>query len=87
MIITPPTNGGIVPPWMLPKPDPNTPRVMQPSEHRDGYEQIIGSNIVAWLDEHGRIENSDDDPFDDKIIAAWERLSAQMAEELTGIDN
>ena len=51
MIITPPTNGGIVPPWMLPKPDPNTPRVMQPSEHRDGYEQIIGSNIAAWLDE------------------------------------
>jgi nucleoside-diphosphate-sugar epimerase len=42
---------------------------------------------VAWLDERGRIENSDDDPFDDKVIAAWERLSAQMAQDLEGIDN
>ena len=29
---------------------------------------------LAWLDERDRIENSDDDPFEDQIIAAWERL-------------
>ena len=37
---------------------------------------------IRWLDEHGRIENSDDDPFEDRIIAAWERLSKQMAQAL-----
>lgn len=36
---------------------------------------------VAWLDERGKIENSDDDPYDDKILAAWERLSANIAQE------
>jgi nucleoside-diphosphate-sugar epimerase len=36
---------------------------------------------VAWLDERGRIENSDGDPFDDRLIAAWERLGEQMARE------
>ena len=40
---------------------------------------------VAWLDAHGRIENSDDDPFDDRVIAAWERLSAAMAAELADL--
>jgi nucleoside-diphosphate-sugar epimerase len=37
---------------------------------------------ILWLDERGRIENSDDDPFEDRIIAAWERLSKQMAQGL-----
>jgi nucleoside-diphosphate-sugar epimerase len=41
---------------------------------------------VAWLDERGKIENSDDDPFDDRVIAAWEQLGASMAESLAGID-
>jgi len=35
---------------------------------------------IQWLDEHGRIENSDGDPFDDEVIAVWERLSAQMGQ-------
>jgi nucleoside-diphosphate-sugar epimerase len=41
---------------------------------------------VAWLDERNKIENSDEDPFDDTVIAAWHRLSASMADALTGID-
>ena len=41
---------------------------------------------VAFLDERGKIENSDDDPLDDKIIAAWEKLNAQMKEELAGLE-
>jgi nucleoside-diphosphate-sugar epimerase len=40
---------------------------------------------VAWLDAHGRIENSDDDPFDDRVIAAWERLTSAMAAELADL--
>jgi nucleoside-diphosphate-sugar epimerase len=36
---------------------------------------------VTWLDEHGRIEDSDTDPFDDRLIAAWERLGNQMITE------
>ena len=34
---------------------------------------------VAWLDAHGKIEDSGADPFDDQVIAAWERLSARLA--------
>ena len=41
---------------------------------------------AAWLEERGKIENSDDDPFDDQVIAAWKRLSATMREELAGVD-
>jgi nucleoside-diphosphate-sugar epimerase len=41
---------------------------------------------VDWLDARDKIENSDDDPFDDRVIAAWERLTASMAADLQGID-
>src|SRR5512136_3042308 len=37
---------------------------------------------VAWLDAANQIEDSDADPFDDRVIAAWERLSTRMGEEL-----
>ena len=40
---------------------------------------------VAWLAERGRIENSDDYPFYDRIIEAWERLGANMVRELAGL--
>jgi len=33
---------------------------------------------VAWLDSRGKIDNSDDDPFDDRVIAMWEKMGAQM---------
>jgi nucleoside-diphosphate-sugar epimerase len=39
---------------------------------------------VAWLDVNNRIENSDDDPFDDQVIEAWERLTIQMLTGLKG---
>ena len=41
---------------------------------------------VAWLDAANQIEDSDADPFDDRVIVAWERLSARMGEELMGIE-
>lgn len=40
---------------------------------------------VAWLDAHHRIENSDDNPFDDRLIAAWERLAESMMDELADL--
>lgn len=39
--------------------------------------------LVDWLDAHDRIENSDDDHFDDSLIAAWERACATMKREWT----
>ncbi len=39
--------------------------------------------MVAWLDEHGRIENSDDHPFEDRLIAAWEKSGDALAAELS----
>ena len=44
------------------------------------------ARVVAWLDAGGKIENSDEDPYDDRIIAAWESNSARMIEDLRGID-
>ncbi len=38
---------------------------------------------VDWLDAHQRIENSDVDPFEDRLIAAWERLSTALVAEVT----
>jgi nucleoside-diphosphate-sugar epimerase len=42
--------------------------------------------IVAWLDERGRMEDSDQDPFDDRVIAAWERLGARMRDEAASFE-
>lgn len=42
---------------------------------------------IAWLEERDRIANSDEDPFDDRLIAAWEKLGAGMAEEVKGLDS
>ena len=41
---------------------------------------------VAWLDERGRIEDSDDYAFYDRIIAAWEQLGDRMAQDLADAD-
>jgi len=41
---------------------------------------------VAWLDANHKIANSDDDPFDDRIIAAWEHLTAQMKTTLADLE-
>ncbi|MFN8514471.1 MAG: NAD-dependent epimerase/dehydratase family protein [Chloroflexia bacterium] len=40
---------------------------------------------VAWLDANGRIANSDDDPYDDRVIAAWQQLGADMGRALAGL--
>ncbi|MDZ4768254.1 MAG: NAD-dependent epimerase/dehydratase family protein [Chloroflexota bacterium] len=41
---------------------------------------------VAWLDANGRILNSDDDPFDDRVLDAWARLSRQMQTDLIDLE-
>jgi nucleoside-diphosphate-sugar epimerase len=38
--------------------------------------------MVAWLDEHKRMENSDDDPLEDRLIAAWQKAGAEAIEAL-----
>jgi nucleoside-diphosphate-sugar epimerase len=37
--------------------------------------------VVTWLDERGRMENSDDDPLDDRIIAAYRRLESRLVDD------
>ena len=37
--------------------------------------------MVNWLDAHQRVENSDDDTLEDRVIAAWRELSERMAAE------
>ena len=41
---------------------------------------------VAWLDERGKIENSDNDPLEDRLIAAWEKLGADITTELADLE-
>jgi len=49
--------------------------------HRDlGFRYTIPwregvRGVVAWLDANGRVENSDDDPFDDRVITTWNALT------------
>lgn len=42
--------------------------------------------VVHWLDARGKIENSDNDPYDDRVIAAWERHNEKLLDDLKGID-
>ena len=42
--------------------------------------------VVGWLDEHGKIENCDDYPFYDRIIAAWQELGEDMKRGLADLD-
>lgn len=35
---------------------------------------------VKWLDERGKIENSDDDTFEDELIAEWNKSASAIAE-------
>ena len=34
--------------------------------------------MAAWLDAQGRVENSDNDLYEDRLIAAWQQLGAGM---------
>jgi nucleoside-diphosphate-sugar epimerase len=40
---------------------------------------------VAWLDARGRVENSDDEPEYDRIIAAWQQHGEGMVEALADL--
>ena len=42
--------------------------------------------IAAWLDAHNKIADSDEDDYDDRVIAAWQKSSEHMAEDLIGLD-
>ena len=44
------------------------------------------ARIFQWLQEHGRIENSDLDPYDDRVIASWELSGAEMGKALIDVD-
>ncbi len=41
---------------------------------------------VRWLEVHNKIENSDLDPFDDRILQAWNTLTETMISQLGGVD-
>jgi hypothetical protein len=43
-------------------------------------------STTAGLEKHGRIENSDDFPFYDRIISAWQRLGHPMIGDFGGLD-
>lgn len=38
--------------------------------------------MVAWLDERNRIPNSDNDPLEDQLIAAWQGLEGRMVDAM-----
>ena len=40
-------------------------------EYTVPWEEGAG-RMIRWLDEHGRIENSDNETFQDDLIAAWQ---------------
>lgn len=37
---------------------------------------------VAWMDQHGKITSADTDPFEDRLVALWEKFSADAAKQL-----
>lgn len=39
---------------------------------------------VAWLDANGKVENSDGDTLEDEVIAVWNKLSADVAQQFAG---
>ena len=55
-----------------------------------GFRQTISwvegvRRVVDWLDEHGKIDSSDEPSFYDRILDAWECLGANMAQELADL--
>jgi nucleoside-diphosphate-sugar epimerase len=58
------------------------------ASHRDfGFAYTIPfetgvRRIASWLDDHGKMLNSDDDPYDDGIINAWRKVPAFVSSSL-----
>jgi hypothetical protein len=44
------------------------------------------ARTVAWLDDHGRIADSDADPLDDRIVTAWRAMIERAERELAPLD-
>jgi hypothetical protein len=44
--------------------------------------QYIFCRTVDFLDQRGRIANSDDDPLEDRLIAAWQQLGDAMCQTI-----
>ena len=42
------------------------------------------ARAAAWLHEQGRIEDSDQDPYDDRILALWRRLETEITAAAPG---
>ncbi|MBV9353929.1 MAG: NAD-dependent epimerase/dehydratase family protein [Chloroflexi bacterium] len=42
--------------------------------------------MTRWLDTHGGIEDSDQDPFDDQLVAAWRRHGTALAADTALLD-
>lgn len=38
---------------------------------------------VEWMDRHGTIESADTDPFEDRLVEAWDRLGPELARSLS----
>lgn len=41
--------------------------------------------MVNWLDQHGRVENSDTDTFEDRLIEAWRQVETQLGQMVGGL--
>ncbi len=37
---------------------------------------------VAWMDQHGKITSADTDPFDDRLVEAWEQFTRETTKAL-----
>jgi hypothetical protein len=42
--------------------------------------------VIAWQEAHGGFESSDEHPFYDALLVAWERLGTDMAVDLAHIE-
>jgi len=45
------------------------------------YEEGV-RRTVAWMDRHGKIASADTDPMEDRLVAAWDKFSAETAKAL-----
>lgn len=45
------------------------------------YEEGV-QRTVAWMDRHGTIAPADSDPFEDRLVDAWDRFGADLAKGL-----